>query len=126
MPLKIEDLEANNIFISDRNLEPRDIPKHILLLRQVFLDNHGTLQNRYNLDDDDDPWTIRCQEAWSRRRTSDQDAIKDVIENAELVAKKAKKLVANGSVENLWLKFFRVTFFEPLVKRFEPLDRGPR
>jgi hypothetical protein len=128
MPLKIADLRCNNnIKVNTTNGKHlAKAPDHVKVLRDMILDFHGTIQQQFDLKDDQDPWDIQGKPTWDRRTSYAQNAIIKTINNAEKIQKKASSHDEANLQEQEWSKIFEDYFFKPLHNRFQPESRDSR
>ncbi|KAL9107577.1 MAG: hypothetical protein Q9227_007577 [Pyrenula ochraceoflavens] len=91
MSLTPAKLESNNIRFDPNYPSRLGFPRHVRVLTDLFLDSKGTIQDRFDLQDDDDPWTVHNHSIWMRLSSEEKDSINKVINGAEQVQELAHK-----------------------------------
>ncbi|KAK9416275.1 hypothetical protein SUNI508_01692 [Seiridium unicorne] len=119
-------LEDNCIWIQpDFPFEYDDSPSHVQTLHDVVLDFTGTIQDRFNLQDDEDPWNVQQLPLWNKQGEQ-QSVIRNSIRTAEIAADKARELQSGKFLEGSWADYFNRKFFQPLYDTYQPTDEDSR
>jgi hypothetical protein len=121
-----KNLEQNCIWVQpDFPFEYDDSPSHVQTLHDIVLDFAGTIQDRFNLPDEADPWDVQQLPLWHKLQEQ-QNVIKRSIRTAEIAADKARHLQSGKLLEGSWTDYFNEKFFQPLCDANLPSDEDSR